>query len=67
MITSSLKGGMKLIIHYQTSIVVLLKFVNGETISAHTLLGMWLFIHAGINSQPVLVKEAPVAPFTNMV
>ena len=29
-----------------------LKFRNGWVISSHTLLGMWLLIHAGIKVKP---------------
>ena len=39
---------MKLLIHSQTSMVVPLKFGNEQVISVHTLLGMWLIIHAVI-------------------
>ena len=33
---------------FQTSMVAPLKFENVLLISSHTLLGMWLVIHAGI-------------------
>ena len=39
---------MKLLIHSLTSTVQPLKFRNGQVISSHTLLGVWLLIHAGI-------------------
>ena len=39
---------MKLLIYSRTSTVIALKFGNGHVISHHTLLGMWLLIHAGI-------------------
>ena len=48
MYKSILKGGMKLLIHPQTSTVQLLKFGNEQVISSHTLLGMWKVMHAGI-------------------
>ena len=38
----------ELCIHSQTSIVQQLKFGNGEAISTHTLMDMWLLIHAGV-------------------
>ena len=38
---------MKLLIHSQTLTVQSLKFVNAFVISSHTLLVMWLHIHAG--------------------
>ena len=37
-----------------------LKFGNGYVISSHPLLGMWLFIHAGIKVNP-FVKGATFA------
>ena len=43
---------MKLHIHYQTLTVAPLKFGNGYVISYHTLLGMWLPIHAEIQVKP---------------
>ena len=46
--TSIIKCEMKLLIHSQTSTVQPLKFGNGQVISSHTLLGMWLLIHAGL-------------------
>ena len=39
---------MKLLIHHQTSTVAQLKFGNGLVNSSHTLLGVWLLIHAEI-------------------
>ena len=42
-----IKCEMKLLIQSQTSTVKPLKFVNGPVISSHTLLDMWLLIHAG--------------------
>ena len=39
---------MILLILSQTSTVQPLKFGNAQVISSHTLLGMWLIIHAGI-------------------
>ena len=47
---------MTLLIHSQTSTVQLLKIGNGYIISSHTLLDMWLLIHAGIKVKPFLVK-----------
>ena len=41
---------MKLLIHS----VLPLKFGNGYVISLHTLLGMWLLIHAAIEVKPLL-------------
>ena len=43
-----LKCGMKSLIHSQTSAVQPLKFESGYVISSHTLLDIWLLIHAGI-------------------
>ena len=40
--------GMKLLIHSQTSTVQPLMFGNGSVSSSHTLLGMWLLNHAGL-------------------
>ena len=40
--------GVKLLIHFQTSTVQPLKFGNGQVTSSHTLLHMWLLMHAGI-------------------
>ena len=51
-ITSIIKCGIKLLIHSQTSTVQPLKFGNGKVISSHTLLCMWLLIHAGIKVNP---------------
>ena len=34
--------GVKLVISFQTPTLEPLKFRNGEVISSHTLLGMWL-------------------------
>ena len=39
---------MKLLIRFQISTVHSLKFGNGQVISPHTFLRMWLFIHAEI-------------------
>ena len=39
---------MKLLIHSQISTVAPLKFGNGYVISSHSLLRMWLLIHAEI-------------------
>ena len=39
---------MKLLTYSQSLTVQPLKFGNGQMISARTLLGMWLLIHAGI-------------------
>ena len=47
-IASILKCGMKSFTHSQTSTVALLKFGNGYIVSSHTLLCMWLLLHAGI-------------------
>ena len=44
--------GINLRIHSLTSTVAPLKFRNGEVIRSRTLLGMWLFIHAGIEANP---------------
>ena len=46
------KVWVKLFIHSQTSAVQLLEFGNGKVNSSHSLLGMWLFIHAGIKVKP---------------
>ena len=46
--------GMKLLIHFQTSMLQPLKF--GLAIPPHTLLGMWSFIHARITVISMLVK-----------
>ena len=43
-----IKHGTKLLIHYQTSTAAPMKFGKGWVISSHTLLGMWLLLHAGI-------------------
>ena len=45
-------GGIKLLIHSQTSLVQPLKFGKGLSISSHTLLDIQLIIHAGINVNP---------------
>ena len=42
----------KLFIHLQTSTVQPLKFWNGWCISSHTLLYVWLLIHAEIKVKP---------------
>ena len=42
------KCGMKLVIHSETPMVAPLKFGNGQVISSHIFLGMWLQTHAGI-------------------
>ena len=47
-ITYIIMRGMKLVIDPQTSTVQPLKFGNGQAISFHTLLGVWLLIHTGI-------------------
>ena len=39
---------MKLHVHSHTTMAAPLKFGNGQVISSHTLLGMWLFIHLEI-------------------
>ena len=52
---------MKLLIHSQNSLVELLKFGNGNVISSHILLGIWLFIHVGIK----LIHVSKRAPFVN--
>ena len=46
--TSIRACGIKSCIHSQTSTVVPLKFGNGYVISSHTLMAIWLLIHAGI-------------------
>ena len=51
-ITSIIKCKMKLHILSQTSTVQSLKLRNGWVIPSHTLLGMWLLIHAGIKVDP---------------
>ena len=33
---------------------------NGQSISSHSLLGMWLHIHAGIKVNPNLYKEPKI-------
>ena len=43
---------MELCIRSQTSTVHPLKFGNGLMISSHALLGILLFIHAGIKVKP---------------
>ena len=45
----STKCGMGLFIHSQTSTMQPLKFGNGEVISSHTVLDMWLLIYAVID------------------
>ena len=52
LITSIIKSAKKLLIHSQTSTVLLLKFVNGKLISSYTLLDTWLLIQAGIKVNP---------------
>ena len=47
-----IKCGIKLFIHSQTWAVHLFQFRNGYVISSHTLLDMWLLLHAGINVNP---------------
>ena len=42
-----MKYGMKLLSNSQASTVPF-KFVNGQVISTHTFLGMWLLIDAGL-------------------
>ena len=44
--------GMILLIHSKTSTLQQLKFADGYVISSHTLLGMWLHIHAEIKVKP---------------
>ena len=44
--------GMKLLIHSYTLTVQPLKFGNGLVISSHTLLNMWLLVHAVIKVNP---------------
>ena len=46
------KCEIKWLMHSQTSPVAPFQFGNGEVISAHTLQGMWLLIHAAIEVQP---------------
>ena len=48
---------MKSLIHPQTP-VSQLKFENGWLILSHTLLGMWLLIHAMIKVDPDNMKNA---------
>ena len=55
-ITGIMKYDMTLLIHSQTSV----KFGNGSVISSHTLLGMWLLIHAGLKII-YATKRDPVA------
>ena len=45
-----MKYGMKLLSNSQASAVPFkpFKFVNGQVISTHTFLGMWLLIDAGL-------------------
>ena len=45
--TSNIKCGMKLYIRSQTSVMQPFEFRNEYVISSHTVLGMWLLIHAG--------------------
>ena len=45
-------GETNLHIHSQISTVKPLKIRNVYAISSNTLLGMWLFIHAGIEVNP---------------
>ena len=49
---------MKLIIHYQTFTVQPLKSVKEPVISSHTLLGMWLHFHDGIEVKPLRPSDA---------
>ena len=46
------KRRMRLLVHSQTSLAQPLKFGNGWVTSSHTLLDMWLLIHAGIKVTP---------------
>ena len=50
--THGVLRGMKLLIHPYTSMVQPLKFENGRVISPHTLLSMWLLIHAVSKVEP---------------
>ena len=52
--------GMKLLIHSQTETVPWLEFWNKQSISFHTLLGMWLLINAGIKVKPCEYKGPSV-------
>ena len=54
---------MKCPIHSQTSTVQLLKFGNRKVMSLHILLllGMWLFIHTGINY--IMLVNGPLVAF----
>ena len=45
----TVKCWMKLFIISQILTVQQLKFDNGQVISSHTMLGIWLLIHASIN------------------
>ena len=49
-ITSIMKCEMKLLVYSQTSKVQPSRCGDGKVISSHTLLGMWLSVHAGIES-----------------
>ena len=51
-ITSQYKVWYEIIIHSQTSAIVPLKLTNELIIPSHTLLGIWLLIHAGIEVDP---------------
>ena len=66
LITTTIRCGRKLLIHYQISTVQSLKFGNGEAISSHTLPGMWLLIHAGIKINPRKWKR-PLLEFINNI
>ena len=49
----------EILVHSQTSAVPLLKFGHGKVILSHTLLGMWLVIHAEIKVNPWWSKGLP--------
>ena len=42
----------ELITHSKTSTVQKMMYVDSQMISSHTLLGMWLLIHVGIQVKP---------------
>ena len=52
MMTLSFPSGICLFIHSQTSTVKLLKLKNGSIFLFHTLLDMWLVIHAEMKVNP---------------
>ena len=60
--------GMKLLGHYQTPTVQLMKFGYEWVNSPHILLGIWLLIHAGIKGNPCQGKGPKISqPLTAIV